>query len=94
MPFLSRGYLDAKGSAIHLEDLSLAEILLDRRVSGEVEGEVRVTGDVRFPTGLNGRGSCGPPTDPWNLNSLLPGFTPFLSSPSALPSSFKKECFP
>ena len=56
VPFISRGYLDAKGSAIHLEDLSLAEILLDRRMSGEVEGELRLTGDVRFPTGLNGRG--------------------------------------
>jgi len=56
VPFLGRGYLDAKGSGIHLEDLSFVEILLDRRVSGQCEGELRLTGDARFPTGLNGRG--------------------------------------
>jgi type II secretion system protein N len=56
VPYLGRGYLDAKGSGIHLEDLSFVEILLDRRVSGQCEGEVRMTGDVRFPTGLTGRG--------------------------------------
>lgn len=32
------------------------EILLDRRVSGQCEGELRLLGDVRFPSGLNGRG--------------------------------------
>ncbi len=56
VPLLSRGYLDAKGSGIHLEDLSFVEIFLDRRVSGKCEGEMRLIGDVRFPTGLNGRG--------------------------------------
>jgi type II secretion system protein N len=56
VPLLSRGYLDAKGSGIHLGDLSFLEILLDRRVSGKCEGELRLIGDVRFPAGLNGRG--------------------------------------
>jgi type II secretion system protein N len=56
VPLLSRGYLDAKGYDIHLEDLSFMEILLDRRVSGQCEGELRLTGDVRFPASLNGRG--------------------------------------
>jgi len=57
VPFVGRGYLDTWGSGIHLEDLSFVEVLLDRRVSGRCEGEMRLTGDVRFPTGLNGRGS-------------------------------------
>ena len=56
MPFLGRGYLDVKGSGIHLEDLSFVGILLDRRVAGQCEGELRLTGDLRFPTGLKGRG--------------------------------------
>jgi type II secretion system protein N len=56
VPLLSRGYLDAKSYGIHLEDLSFVEILLDRRVSGECEGELRLIGDIRFPTTLNGRG--------------------------------------
>ena len=56
VPLLSRGYLDAKGSGVHLEDLSFVEILLDRRVSGKCEGELRLLGDVRFLSGLNGRG--------------------------------------
>jgi len=56
VPLLSRGYLDAKGSGVHLEDLSFVEILLDRRVSGKCEGELRFLGDVRFLSGLNGRG--------------------------------------
>ena len=56
VPFLSRGYVDAKGSGVHLEDLSFVEILLDRRVSGKCEGELRFLGDIRFLSGLNGRG--------------------------------------
>jgi len=56
VPLLGRGYLDAKGYDIYLQDLSFVEILLDRRVSGQCEGEVRLTGDVRFPESLNGRG--------------------------------------
>jgi hypothetical protein len=32
------------------------EVLLDRRVSGMCEGELRLVGDVRFPASLNGRG--------------------------------------
>jgi type II secretion system protein N len=56
VPLLSRGYLDAKGSGVHLEDLSFVEILLDRRVSGKCEGELRFLGDIRFLSGLNGRG--------------------------------------
>jgi len=56
VPFLGKGYLDSRGSGIHLEDLSFVEVLLDRRVSGRCEGELRLTGDVRFPAGLNGRG--------------------------------------
>jgi len=56
VPLLGRGYLDAKGYDIHLQDLSFVEILLDRRVSGQCEGEVRLTGDVRAPESLNGRG--------------------------------------
>ncbi len=56
VPFLGRGYLDARGSGVHLEDLSFVEILLDRRVSGQCEGELRLLGDVRFPSGMNGRG--------------------------------------
>ena len=43
VPFLGRGYFDAKGSGIHLEDLSFVGILLDRRVSGKCEGELRLT---------------------------------------------------
>jgi type II secretion system protein N len=57
MPFLGRGYLDAKAYGIDLEELSFLLILLDRRVSGRCDGELRLTGDIRFPTGLNGRGS-------------------------------------
>ena len=56
VPLLSRGYLDARVSNVHLEDLSFVEILLDRRVSGQCEGELRLIGDVRFPTSLSGRG--------------------------------------
>jgi type II secretion system protein N len=56
LPFFGRGYLDARGSGIHLQDLSFLEILLDRRVSGRCEGELRLLGDVRFPSGLSGRG--------------------------------------
>ena len=56
VPLFSRGYLDAKGFAIHLEELSFLEILLDRRVSGQAEGELRLLGDVRSPVSLNGRG--------------------------------------
>jgi type II secretion system protein N len=56
VPLLSRGYLDAKSSGIHLEDLSFLQVLLDRRMSGKCEGELRLVGDVRFPAGLNGRG--------------------------------------
>ena len=56
LPFLGRGYLDARGSGIHLEDLSFVETLLDRRISGQCEGELRLLGDVRSPSGLNGRG--------------------------------------
>ena len=56
VPLLSQGYLDAKGSGVHLEDLSFVEILLDRRVSGKCEGELRFLGDIRFLSGLNGRG--------------------------------------
>ena len=51
-----RGYLDARAYSLHIEELSLLEILLDRRVSGQCEGELRLLGDVRFPSGLNGRG--------------------------------------
>ena len=56
LPLLGQGYLDARGSGIHLEELSFLEILLDRRVSGQCEGELRLLGDVRLPSGLNGRG--------------------------------------
>ena len=70
VPFLGRGYLDAKGYEIHLEELSFLVILLDRRVSGRCEGELRLTGDIRFPTGLNGRGSMRA-TDGW-VESKLP----------------------
>jgi len=56
LPFLRRGYVEAKGHDIHLEDLSFVEILLDRRVSGKGEGELRLVGDVRLPSSLNGRG--------------------------------------
>jgi type II secretion system protein N len=56
IPLVSRGYLDAKGYAVHLEELSFVQILLDRRVSGNGEGELRLTGDVRFPAELSGRG--------------------------------------
>jgi len=56
VPFVGRGYLDTRGSGIHLEDLSFVEVLLDRRVSGRCEVELNLTGDVRFPTGLDGRG--------------------------------------
>jgi type II secretion system protein N len=57
LPFLGQGYFDARGSAIHLEELSFLEILLDRRVSGQCEGELRLLGDLRLPSSLNGRGS-------------------------------------
>jgi type II secretion system protein N len=70
VPFLGRGYFDAKGYDIHLEDLSFAKILLDRRVSGQCEGEVRLTGDVRFPGSLNGRGFLR--VDDGSLESKLP----------------------
>jgi type II secretion system protein N len=56
LPFFGRGYLDAKGFGIHLQDLSFLEVLLDRRVSGRCEGELRLVGDVRFPSGLSGLG--------------------------------------
>ncbi|HYQ61106.1 MAG TPA: type II secretion system protein GspN [Desulfatiglandales bacterium] len=56
VPLFSRGYLDAKAYVIHLEELSFLQILLDRRVSGKGEGELRLIGDVRFPADLNGRG--------------------------------------
>ena len=56
VPLLSRGYLDARAYDVHLEDLSFVEILLDRRLSGQGEGEVRLIGDPRFPASLNGRG--------------------------------------
>ena len=57
LPFLGQGYFDARGSVIHLEELSFLEILLDRRVSGQCEGELRLLGDLRLPSSLNGRGS-------------------------------------
>lgn len=56
LPFLGRGYFYANGSTIHLEDISFIGVLLDRRVSGRGEAEVRLLGDVRFPPGLTGRG--------------------------------------
>jgi type II secretion system protein N len=56
LPLFSRGYLDAKGYAVHLEELSFVQLLLDRRVTGMGEGELRLIGDVRFPADLNGRG--------------------------------------
>jgi type II secretion system protein N len=56
LPFLGRGYLDARAYSLHIEELSFLEVLLDRRVSGQCEGELRLLGDVRFPSGLNGRG--------------------------------------
>jgi type II secretion system protein N len=56
VPLVGRGYLDAKGYAIHLEELSFVQILLDRHVSGKGEGELRLIGDVRLPAELNGRG--------------------------------------
>jgi len=56
VPFLSRGYFDARGSGIRLEYLSFVQVLLDRRLSGQCEGELRLLGDVRFPSGMNGRG--------------------------------------
>jgi type II secretion system protein N len=56
VPFLGKGYLDARGSGIRLEELSFLEILIDRRVSGQFAGELRLLGDVRHPSGLNGRG--------------------------------------
>jgi len=52
----SPGYFDARGSGIRLEYLSFVQILLDRRISGQCEGELRLLGDVRFPSGLDGRG--------------------------------------
>jgi len=55
LPFLGQGYLDARGSASISKSLSFLEILLDRRVSGQCEGELRLLGDVRLPSGLNGR---------------------------------------
>jgi type II secretion system protein N len=56
VPLFSRGYLDAKGYAVHLDELSFVQLLLDRRVTGMGEGELRLIGDVRFPADLNGRG--------------------------------------
>jgi type II secretion system protein N len=56
VPFLGRGYFDARISGVRLEYLSFVQILLDRRISGQCEGELRLLGDVRFPSGLNGRG--------------------------------------
>jgi len=56
VPFLRRGYMEAKVFGIHLEDLSFLEILLDRRVSGKGEGELRLMGDFRSPPNMNGRG--------------------------------------
>jgi type II secretion system protein N len=56
LPFLGRGYLDTRGSGIHIGDLSFVDVLLDRRVSGRCEVELSLTGDVRFPKGLDGRG--------------------------------------
>jgi type II secretion system protein N len=56
LPLFRPGYLDAKAYAVHLEELSFVEVLLDRRISGQCEGELRLLGDVRFPSGLNGRG--------------------------------------
>jgi type II secretion system protein N len=56
LPFLGRGYVDVKSYGIHLEDLSFLEVLLNRRVSGVGEGELRLVGDARFPSGLNGQG--------------------------------------
>lgn len=56
VPVLNRGYLDAKGYAIALEELSFLQLLLDRRVTGKGEGDLRLIGDVRFPSDLNGRG--------------------------------------
>ena len=70
LPFLGRGYMDAKSSGIHLEDLSFLEVLLDRRVSGMCEGELRLVGDVRFPAGLTGRGFLQ--TKDGELESKLP----------------------
>jgi len=56
VPLVGRSYLNAKGHAIHLDELSFVEVLLGRRVAGKGEGEVRLMGDVRFPADLNGRG--------------------------------------
>jgi type II secretion system protein N len=56
VPFFGRGYLDARAFSIRLEELSFLEVLLDRRITGLCEGELRLLGDVRFPSGLNGRG--------------------------------------
>lgn len=56
LPFLRRGYMEAKVFGIHLEDLSLLEILLGRRVSGKGQGELRLVGDFRSPPRMNGRG--------------------------------------
>jgi type II secretion system protein N len=56
LPLVGRSYLDAKAYAIAIEDLSFVQVLLDRRVSGKGEGELRLTGDGRFPSDLNGRG--------------------------------------
>jgi len=92
VPLVGRSYLNAKGHAIHLDELSFVEVLLGRRVAGKGEGEVRLMGDVRFPADLNGRVSCGPRTGLWNPSCLLPGSAPFLFSPSAPSSLFKKEC--
>jgi type II secretion system protein N len=56
VPFLGRGYFDARAYVVHLEELSFLEVLLDRRITGQCEGELRILGDVRFPSALSGRG--------------------------------------
>ncbi|MGE5838341.1 MAG: type II secretion system protein GspN [Deltaproteobacteria bacterium] len=56
LPFLGQGYFYARASTSHLEDISFMEVVLGRSVSGKGEAEVRLLGDVRFPSGLNGRG--------------------------------------
>jgi len=56
LPFLGQGYFYAKSSAIRLEDLSFVGVVLNHRVSGNGEAELRLLGDVRFPSRLNGSG--------------------------------------
>jgi type II secretion system protein N len=56
VPLVGRGYFDARGYSLRLEELSFLEILLDRRISGQCEAEIRLLGDVLFPLTLNGRG--------------------------------------